>query len=304
MAGHYIQANTNGHLHSADEPSLTPLNRGFLYGDAIYEVWRTYDRVLFAFDEHWERLGRSAKALFMEIPFKREQILKEIRRTTEAYRAKEPHTVELYVRLQLSRGSGPIGLDIALADRAEYTIMVQPCPALSDRQLGQGQTLSIARSLRRNSVDALNPAWKTGNYLNNLLCLREARSRGADEVVILNQAGQITEAAVCNLGFVRDGQIVTPPLSAGILEGITRSLMIGEVAASAGLRVHEEMLTPDSLASMQEAFLLSSTKDIAPVGAIDEHRFTVGPGTTTLKLKAAFGAYALRYARSHPELAV
>jgi branched-chain amino acid aminotransferase len=304
MAGHYIHANTNGRLHAADEPSVSPLNRGFLYGDAIYEVWRTYQGVLFGWEEHWARLERSARALFMALPFSRDDMLGEIRKTTEAYRQKVGGAHELYVRLQVSRGSGAIGLDPALADRAEFVLMVQPCPILSDKQLRQGQVLSVARSLRRNSVEALNPAWKTGNYLNNLLCLREAKSRGADEVVILNQAGQITEAAVCNLGFVRNGEILTPPLSAGILEGITRALVISEVASLAGLSVREETLTLADLPSMQECFLMSSTKDIAPVAAIDDLRYSVGEGSVTGKLKAAFGSYAASYAAKHPHLRV
>ncbi|MCU0792757.1 MAG: aminotransferase class IV [Opitutaceae bacterium] len=288
----FIQANTNGRLHRADEPSVSPLNRGFLYGDAIYEVWRTYHGVVFAWDEHWARLLRSAAALYFTLPFDKEQILEEIKKTAGAYRQAAGYSGELYIRLQVSRGAGAIGLDPALADRAEYTLMVQPCPQLSPAHLDGGQWLTVATSLRRNAPDTLNPAWKTGNYLNNLLCLREARSRGADEVVILNQAGEITEAAVCNLGFIRAGEMLTPPSRAGILEGITRGLVIGEVAARAGLRVREVSIRPEELSGMEEAFLLSTTKDIQPVRAIDAHSYRVGPDTLSRRLKTAFADYA------------
>ena len=265
----YIQANTNGRLHSAAEPSITPLNRGFLYGDAIYEVWRTYQGVIFAWEEHWARLERSAKALYLELPFDRDRILLEIRRTTAA-----------------------------------FVLIVQPCPLLSPEKLESGLTLSLAQGLRRNPIDALNPAWKTGNYLNNLLCLREAKSRGADEVLILNGAGHLTEAAVCNVGFVRGGEVITPPLEAGILEGITRGLLISTIARRLGVRVREEFLTVRDLDGVEECFLLSSTKDLAPVASLDGRAFRLGPDTLTRRLKKGFEAYAADYAASHASMTV
>jgi branched-chain amino acid aminotransferase len=298
----YIQANTSGRLHPATEPSLSPLNRGFLYGDAIYEVWRTYHGVIFGWDEHWRRLERSAQALHMPLPFSQAQILDEIKKTAAAFRSREPGAGELYIRLQVTRGQGPIGLDIALADRTDFVLLVQENKLYSDEKFSAGLTLSFAHELHRNPPDALNPAWKTGNYLNNILCLREARARGADEVVITNQAGEITEAAVSNIAFIRAGCVVTPPLSAGILGGITREILIRQVAPAAGVAVREETIRPDMLGGMTEAFLLSSTKDLTPVAAIDEHRFSLGENTVTRKLKRGFAACAHASAEAHPEL--
>src|SRR5882724_9634022 len=125
MPASYIQANTNGRLHSAHEPSISPLNRGFLYGDAIYEVWRTYHGILFAWEDHWARLERSAKALYLSLPFSRAEILSEIKKTVAAYRARNPGDREFYVRLQVTRGGGVIGLDTALADHTDFVILVQ-----------------------------------------------------------------------------------------------------------------------------------------------------------------------------------
>jgi branched-subunit amino acid aminotransferase/4-amino-4-deoxychorismate lyase len=302
MPTHYIQANTNGLLHPASEPSIAPLNRGFLYGDAIYEVWRTYHGVLFAWEEHWRRLRASARALHMVLEFTPEQILTEIRRTVAEFRARVPGSGELYVRLQITRGAGAIGLDVALADRTNFIILVQPCPDLAPEKWKEGLRLSVATTLRRNPAQSLDPAWKTGNYLNNLLCLREARSRGADEVVILNMAGEVTEASVSNIAFIRAGRIVTPPLSAGILAGITRSLVLGGIAASAGLEASEETIHPADFASMEECLLLSTTKDVVPVAAIDDVRFKLGPDTASSRLKAAFARAAHAYAGTHAEL--
>jgi branched-chain amino acid aminotransferase len=299
----FILANTNGRLHPADEPSISPLNRGFLYGDAIYEVWRTYHSVLFAWEEHWSRLERSASALYMSLPFSRADILQEVKKTVSAFRERVPGNREFYVRLQVTRGSGSIGLDPALADRADFVILVQENKPLAPEKLRDGLRLSLAHLLHRNAVDTLNPAWKTGNYLNNILCLREARARGADEVVITNKAGEIAEAAVSNIAFVRQ-VVVTPPLSTGILAGITRQLLLDKISKQAGVKVSEEVVKPEHLPHMQECFLLSSTKDITPVAAIDDIPFAVGATSLTTKLKAGFSEYVGRYNAEHPDLAV
>jgi branched-chain amino acid aminotransferase len=298
----FIQANTGGRLHPADEPSLSPLNRGFLYGDAVYEVWRTYHGVIFAWDEHWARLRQSAKALHMDLALSPAHILAEIRRTVAAYRDRVPGAGDLYIRLQAARGSGPIGLDIALAERTEWVILVQPCPRTSDLAAERGLRLSVATELRRNPAQSLDPSWKTGNYLNNLLCLREARARGFDDVVILNLEGEVTEASVSNIAFARKGDLVTPPRSAGILGGITRSLVLGGVARDAGIRALEEAVRPQDFASFDECFLLSTTKDIVPVGEIDGRAFRIGPGTVAWNLKEAFAAVSRAYASAHPDL--
>ena len=303
MPTHYIQANTNGRLHPASEPSIAPLNRGFLYGDAIYEVWRTYHGVIFAWEEHWKRMRASARAVHMHLDIAPPQILEEIRRTVSAFRDRVPNSGELYIRLQVTRGAGPIGLDIALADKADFLLLVQPCPEVPKAREREGLRLSVATTMRRNPVQSLDPAWKTGNYLNNLLCLREARARGADDVVILNLAGEVTEASVANIGFVRDGKLVTPPLSAGILGGITRALLLDGIAAAAGIPVSEEPVQPADFGSMGECFLMSTTKDIVPVGEIDGVRFKLGPDSVASRLKRAFAEAAREYASSHPELA-
>jgi branched-chain amino acid aminotransferase len=298
----YVQACTNGALHDARTPSIAPLNRGFLYGDAIYEVWRTYHGVIFAWEEHWQRLERSAAALHLALPFDRSKARNEISRTAEAFRVTSGYTGDLYIRLQITRGAGPIGLDTALADQSDYTFLVQRNRLYSEAKYAAGLVLSVAQNLRRNPAESLNPAWKTGNYLNNILCLREARAREADEVVILNLAGEITEAAVSNIAFVRDGRVLTPPRSAGILGGITRELLLQKIAATAGVAMEESTLRPTDFPRLQECFLLSTTKDITPVAAIDSSRFTLGPGTTTARLKEAFANFARHYAETHPEL--
>ncbi|MGH7994839.1 MAG: aminotransferase class IV, partial [Opitutaceae bacterium] len=236
-----------------------------------------------------------------EPPWTRARILGEIRRTIVAFRA-AGGAGDVYIRLQATRGAGSIGLDIRLAESPLFVLLVQPCPALTAGQTARGLSLSIVQGLRRNPATALDPAWKTGNYLNNLLGLSEARSRGADEAVFLNLAGEVAEAAVCNIAFVRAGTLITPPLSAGILSGVTRRLVLEKVAALAGISVREETILPEDLGSFEECLLLSSTKDIAAVGSIDAVSYRIGPDTAAARLKAEFGAYAVAYAAAHPEL--
>jgi branched-chain amino acid aminotransferase len=139
----------------------------------------------------------------------------------------------LYVRLQVSRGGGAIGLDPALADRPSYIMLVQPCPTLPADKLSAGLRVAVAGEIRRNARESLDPAWKTGNYLNNVLGLREARAAGADEVLMLNLRGEFTEASTSNLGFISGGTVYTPVLEAGILAGITRALVVQRIAAAA-----------------------------------------------------------------------
>lgn len=302
---HYIQANTNGRLHPASEPSISPLNRGFLYGDAIYEVWRTYHGVVFAWDEHWKRLENSAAALSMPLGFSQEQILAEIRRTTEAFfAATGMRGIELYVRLQLTLGSPVIGLDAAVPEKPEFVLLVQPLKKLTPEILRDGVRLSLATRLHRNPANSLNPAWKTGNYLNNILCLREAKARGAHEVVITNLKGELTEASVCNIGFFREDSFVTPPLEAGILGGITRGLVLSKIAKAAGFAAVEETVRPEDLGKFTECCLLSTTVDLTPVNTIDGVHFHVGADSRVLWMKAAFAKYASAYAEARQELKI
>ena len=304
MSHDYIQANTNGRLHAAHEPSIAPTNRGFLYGDAIYEVWRTYHGVIFAWEEHWERLENSARALALVPPLSRDRLLEEIRRTVAEFTIHHADPGEVYVRVQITRGGGPIGLDPALADRSDYVLLVQPNKDFPAAKIQTGLRLSLARELHRNDRRTIDPAWKTGNYLNNLLCLREAKSRGADEVVMTNLADEITEAAVSNIHFVRNGVVLTPGLGSGLLAGVTRRVLIEAVAPAAGSPLREVTVRPTDLPGMQECFLTSTTKDITPVAAIDAHRFQVGPDSVAMRLKAAFADHARAYAAAHPELRV
>lgn len=302
MEAPYIQANTNGRLHDAREPSLPANDRGFLYGDSVYEVWRTYEGAIFAFDEHWLRLERSARAIGLLLPLGRAELAEELRRTAAAFVAHTGHVGPVQIRAQFSRGGGVIGLDPGFADGATFVVLAQRLRPLPVEKLRTGYVLSIARSYRRTPADSLDPAWKTGNYLNNMLCLREARQRDADEVLILNHTGRVTEAAVANIFFIRKHAIVTPPLGDGLLGGITRALLLDRIAARIGVVALEESVVPGDFRFFDGCFLASTTNDLVPVARIDGHTFTTDELSLVTKLKAAFQNFASEYAAAHPEL--
>ena len=298
----YIQANTNGRLHDAREPGLPANDRGFLHGDSVYEVWRTYDGALFAFDEHWLRLERSAYALAIELPLGRRELAEQLQRTVDAFVAHTGHVGPVQVRAQFSRGGGVVGLDPAAAVSPSYVVLVQRLQSVPVERLRAGFRLTIGRDFRRSPRDSLDPAWLTGNSLNSLLCLREARQRGADEVLILNHAGQITEAADANVFFVRKHTIVTPPLSDGLRGGITRALLLDRIAARIGVVALEESVAPEDLRFFDGCFLTATPNDLVPVSSIDEHRFGLDDLSLVWKLKAGFQNYASEVAAARSEL--
>lgn len=299
----YIQANTNGELHDANSSTLSPLNRGFLYGDAVYEVWRTYHRVLFAWNDHWRRLQASARSLGIDIPWSVDQVVSEITSTVSAYSAASSETGDLYIRMQIYRGEGALGLDTQLADRPGYVILVKRVPTISKEHLAMGLDVAIASEVRRNPIECLDPAWKTGNYLNNIVGLKEAKSRGFDDVIFANLAGELTEASTSNLAFIQGDRLITPPTSAGILHGITRAWILADVAQKAGLTAVEKTVHPEQLAGFDEAMLLSTTKDVQPVGRIEETSFLTGIDSSTRRLKVAFASMAQDYSNGHLKLA-
>ncbi len=240
----------------------------------------------------------------MALPFTRAELFAQIRRTARAFFKAVGARPDLYIRLQITRGAGSIGLDTRLADRASFVLVIQSLKEVPPEKRAKGLQLSLATTLHRNHPLTLNPAWKTGNYLNNLLCLREALARGADEVVMTSLRGEVTEAAVSNLFFVREGRLVTPRLQAGILSGITRRFILDRVAPRAGVKAVEKRVSAADLRDFDECFLSGTTKGIAPVCAIDSHRYRVGRTTVTARLASAYAAEVKEHTAAHPELSV
>lgn len=284
--------NLNGRIVPPAEATVSVFDRGFLYGDSVYEVVRTYGGRPFAMDKHLVRMHGSAARIGMELPWDDARINAEVDRTLAA-----AGNEESYVRIVATRGSGPIGLDTALAIDPLVMVLVQPIQLPPPEAYENGVKVQLV-GVRKNPRESIDPRAKTGNYLNNVLALREAKAHGAYEAVMLDGEGRITEGSTSNLFVVRDGTLITPPSAVGILEGVTRAVIF-EVAAAEGIPVEERHLLPADLTGADEAMITSSVREILPVVRVGmngaEHAIGSGtPGPMVRRITTAFRAWARR----------
>ena len=291
-----VLCNVEGRLVPPDQAVVPVFDRGFLYGDSVYEVVRTYSGRPFELDRHLTRMEKTAQRIDLTLP-PRASIVRELQRTLEA--AGNP---ESYVRIVITRGAGEFGLSPFLArGQNRLIVIVRPLAAPPEEQYERGLQMAIART-RRNPPQALDPALKTGNYLNNILALREAQEAGADDAILLDLAGRVTEGTTSNVFFVQRGVLVTPPLSLGMLEGVTRALFI-DIARAQGLILREEPHGPEALAAADEVFMTSTLREAMPVTSLvflESHGEQVRkvsdgrPGPIAKRLRAAFREYVER----------
>lgn len=270
-----ILINLDGHI--APTASVSVLDRGFLYGDNVYEVVRTYQGRPFALQEHVDRLRRSAEYLYLEIPWFDDHICTEVKRTIAA-----AGKGDYYIRIVVSRGADQ-RISLLPEPQTRPRLLIILLPVDSHPQLSEtGLSLEISQR-ERVSRNALDPAAKTGNYLNNILALVEAQRNGKDDALLLNNAGQITEATTSNLWIVRQGIIETPVTDVGILHGITRSVLL-TILERLGLPHRQVFLRPEDLATATEAFLSSSVRLLMPIRELGVHILPECPGPVTRRL--------------------
>jgi len=280
-------ASIDGVVSPAAEARVSVLDNGFTFGDAVYETLRTYGGRPFELQRHLRRLRASAGRIGVAIP----QADAELAERLDALllRAGNP---EGYIRIIVSRGVGDISYHFERVEGPTVVMVTKPYQPLPAAAYTEGVVVSLV-SVRRNHRDALDPAIKSCNLLNNVLATREAQSKGALEAILLNQAGELAEGAGSNVFVVRGGVVLTPPLSAGILAGITRELLF-ELAPAAGVPLREEALRAGDLLAADEAFITSTLKELAPIRRVDEHAIRACPGPITQRLLAAFRAFAQR----------
>jgi branched-chain amino acid aminotransferase len=279
----------DGVLSDGASARISVLDRGFLYGDSVYEVVRTYGGRAFLLDEHLARLERSASLLGIPLPLTAAALGEEIAMVVAA-----AANAESYVRAIITRGNGPIGLDPALAEHPTRVVIVTELMLLSAELYQRGAAICLV-SAGRSAASAIPRGAKSGNYLVNVMALGSARRRGAHEAVMLDAAGLITEGASSNVFVVIGGSLHTPPLHAGILEGITRRKVI-ELARSAGIGVEERELTPGDLLQADEVFLTSTLREILPVTRIDGSEVAGGtPGPIARRLGDLYRALTLEH---------
>jgi branched-chain amino acid aminotransferase len=284
----------DGRITAPEEAVIPVLDHGFLFGDSVYEVLWWHHGALIQEKDHLDRLEASAGRLYMDVQVPREDLVAAMEQTVRAAGA-GPRD-DAYVRLIVTRGTGPLGLDFSRVSRRSVVIMVAPADRPGEAVVRRGLRVALVHRLRLNAR-ALDPGAKTGNYLNNVLALHEARMAGADDAIMLNQAGEVTEATTANVYAVTAGALVTPPLEAGILKGTTRTRILG-LCGEAGIDAREATLLPAALRGADEVFLSSSVRGILPVVAIDGAPVGDGrPGAVTMRIRELFEAAADAEAR-------
>ncbi|MBW1811554.1 MAG: aminotransferase class IV [Deltaproteobacteria bacterium] len=281
-----LLVNINGKYCKGDQARVSVFDRGFLYGDSVYEVVRTYGGIPFAVSEHLDRFVRSAARLEIQLP-ERSWLEEQIDETIKA--AGNP---ESYCRIIVTRGSGPITLDPTVARNPMTVLIVKELEPFADWMYTQGIKVAIP-TIRRNHPAALDPAIKSGNYLNSVLALGEAKRAGFDDALLLGTQGRITEATSANVFLCRQGTLYTPTLQTGILQGVTRGLII-QIAKQLGIECKECDLYLEDLEKTDEVMLTGTLKEVMPVVQVGQQTIGDGsPGPLTHKLKQSLRTLAL-----------
>jgi branched-chain amino acid aminotransferase len=272
----------NGRLSPPREAAVSPLDRGFLFGDSVYETIRTYGMRPFRLDRHLERLRLSAGRLDIPHDDSSLDLERECLKTIKA--AGIP---EAAVRVILTRGAGPVTYDPETAGPPTLVIHVRDCPVIPAAWRAEGVDVAIV-GVVRNSVAAIDPAIKCGNLLNNLLAWKEARRLGAYEAILLNGEERLAEGSSSNVFLARRGRLYTPETGCGILAGITRQAVI-DLAREDGVEVIEGRHAADDLRHAEEAFITSTLKGVLPVRRCDGWPVNDGrPGPLTRRVMTLF----------------
>jgi len=277
-----LQIFLDGKLVPENEAKISVFDHGLLYGDGVFEGIRIYNGRIFRLAEHLDRLFASAQALALTVPMSREELTQACIATSQANGLRDG-----YIRLVVTRGVGYLGLNPFKCPKASVFIIAATIELYPEEVYRTGLKLITAATQRINPA-ALSPSIKSLNYLNNILAKIEAVNAGTLEAIMLNSQGYVAECTGDNIFIVRGGKIETPPISAGALNGITRSVVI-ELARQRGISVTEPNLTRYDLLTADECFLTGTAAEIVPVATIDGRTIGTGkPGVLTLQLTADF----------------
>lgn len=263
---------------------ISIFDHGLLYGDGVFEGIRLYQGNVFRLDEHLERLEMSAKAILMDLPWTRQEISDA---TCETCR--QNGLTDGYIRLVITRGVGDLGLSPWLCPRPSIFIIAAKIALYPAEHYTTGLNICTVATRRINPA-ALPPTVKSLNYLNNILAKIEANNAGCEEAIMLNSEGFVAECTGDNVFIVKNGELLTPPLSAGALYGITRGTVM-DLAREAGIKVSEPTLTRYDLFNADECFLTGTGAEIVPVVKIDGRVIGNGkPGKLTRMLEEKYHA--------------
>lgn len=283
----------NGRLCGEHDAVISVFDHGFLFGDGVYEVVRTYGRQVFLFEPHQRRLRESAARLTLPVPFSDEEMLGRIKATVDAL----PGQDEAYVRILLTRGVGEFSYDPGACPEPTLVIITKALTPPSREVYEQGVTVALV-DVVRNHPQSVSPRIKSNNLLNNALAMQAALPRGGYEALMRNHRGEIVECSQSNFFIVRDGEVLTPPLEAGLLAGVTRGFVF-QLGRECGIPVREAHIYDKDLETAAEAFLTSTTREVVPIVRIDDRLVGTGrPGPVTADLLAAFRRHTAALAAS------
>jgi len=272
----------NGKLVPREDARVSVYDRGLLYGDGIFEGIRAYDGRIFRLEEHLKRLERSAKAIMLELPISRQELAGA---TVQACRANQIR--DGYIRLVVTRGEDDLGLDPTQCLKPTVFIIAASIQLYPEELYKKGLEL-VTVSTRRNSPNSLDPGIKSLNYLNNILAKIETNLAGVSEGIMLTQDGMVCECTGDNIFICKGGVLITPPVEAGILDGVTRRAVL-ECAQAHGVETRETLFPVTEVHTADECFLTGTAAEVVPVVKVDGRVIGDGkPGSLTRRLMSDF----------------
>lgn len=285
-----LKINFNGSIE--EDPHISVFDHGFLFGDSVYEVVATQDNKPIFLQEHLNRLTNSGNGISLAIPYDQKWFVREVNRTLKA-----AGNDESYIRIVVTRGVGDIDIDPSSCHNPNVLIYVAPHKDYAPENYIKGIHIAVV-SIKRNPKEALNPGIKTGNYLNNVLAIIEARKLGAKDALMMSPSGYLTECTTSNIFLVQGERILTPSLDCGILPGITRDTII-QLCKENGLPVEEGEWPQETLEKVDEIFITGTLKKIMPVTQLDGHSIGNGnPGPITKKIMRLYDEHVMSL--NHP----
>jgi branched-chain amino acid aminotransferase len=277
-----LKISINGKLVDQANATISVFDHGLLYGDGVFEGMRCYSGKVFRLAEHLKRLYQSALSIGLTIPTDAETIAADVNKTLAANNMRDG-----YIRLVVTRGSGTLGLDPNRCSNPQIIIIADHISLYPEQFYLEGMEIITAATMR-NHPAALSPRIKSLNYLNNILAKMEGLRAGCVEALMLNHKGEVAECTGDNIFIVRDGILMTPPIDAGILEGITRNAVL-DLAAAESIPSRECTLLRHDIFIADECFLTGSAAEVIPVTKLDDRVIGSGkPGPVTLRLRDAF----------------
>jgi branched-chain amino acid aminotransferase len=280
--GMTLKVYINGTLYDKDDAKVSVYDHGLLYGDGVFEGMRTYGGKVFRLEAHLDRLWNSAKAIWLTIPMSRDRMARAVNDTVRTNNIDDG-----YVRLVVTRGAGTLGLDPNRCSDPQVIVIADHITLYPEEFYKNGLEI-VTVSTIRNHPAALNARIKSLNYLNNILAKIEGLQAGCIEALMLNHKGEVAECTGDNIFIVLGGEVLTPPVEASILEGITRATVI-DLAREAGYPVRETPLTRHDVYIAEECFLTGSAAEIVPVVKLDSRTIGDGkPGKVTRDLTERF----------------